>query len=106
VVDDATIGAGAERRFNKRMRKRDEMEAGHRSFQLDPTEKTVDSQDQGANALAAADGPVYGPANKPMPLAPLLVSNLNCTPEWLCEHLSGCVARLLSTTTSVVPNES
>ena len=63
------------------------MEAGNRSFQLDPTEKTVGSQDQGANALAAADGP----ANKPMPLAPLLVRNLDCiiasivqAPEWLC----------------------
>jgi hypothetical protein len=42
-MDDAAIGAGAERRYNKRMRKRDEMEAGHRSFQLDPNEKTVDS---------------------------------------------------------------
>ena len=61
------------------------MEAGNRSFQLDPTEKTVDSQDQGANALglAAAGGPVYGPANKPMPLAPLLVSNFNCTFAWV-----------------------
>ena len=55
-MDDATIGAGAKRRFNKRMRMRDKMEAGHRTFQLEPTEKTVDSQDQGDNARAAADG--------------------------------------------------
>ena len=46
---------------------------------------------QGANAPAAAGGPVYGPTNKPMPLAPLLVRNLDCitasiaqAPEWLC----------------------
>ena len=92
-MDDATIGAGAERRYNKRMRKREDMEAGLRNFQLDPTEEKVNSQGQGANAPVAADGPAYGPANKPipMPLAPLLVRNLDCTfasivqaPEWLC----------------------
>ena len=105
-MDDATIGVGAERRYNKRMRKRDDMEAGLRSFQLDTTEEKVNSQGQGANALVAADGPVYGPANKPMPLAPLLVRNLDCTLHRLCKHLSGYVARLLSTTSSVVLNAS
>ena len=53
-MDNATIIAGAERRFNKRMRKRNEMEVGHHSFQLDPTEKTVDLQDQGDGGFAGS----------------------------------------------------